>query len=197
MQKKKKSWLSLLNPFEWIHAALVLLAALFSPLLRLLGLMPHPNTEHFENIKRSDVDDAETLAMEQEAAVDHIIADISPAEVVRAYARADTAGRATMDLSALDFAQQDWLMRLTDEELSKLAMSTTGGCARSLEAMEVRPVYAKPTPETETAETLAIPTVEDIEEEKRQFIAARYRELFVAPGAANPNPRYVPGLTVH
>jgi len=192
METKKKSIWSLLNPLEWLNAAFSLLAAVFAPLLRWLGMLTPPSTTGFENIAKADVDDAAKLAAEQEAAVDAITREMSPAEVVHAYARADAAGRAGMDLSVLDFDQQDWLLRLSDEDLSKLAMSTKGGCARSLEAKEVLPMYRKPPAEMEAPEVLQTPSAEEIEEMKREFVSARFRELFLAPGVANPNPRYVP-----
>lgn len=200
METKKKSMWSLLNPLEWLSAALQLLAAVFGPLLGWLGMLTPPSTEGFENIRKADVEDAKQIAEQQEAAVDAITRDISPAEVVRAYARADAASRAEMDLQALDDAQKDWLMRLSDEDLGKLGMSTSSGCARSLEAMEVRPSYAKQKPEMETAETYQIPTEDDVEEAKRQQIAALFRqvqrELFHAPGIPNLHPKHTPA-TLH
>ena len=192
METKKKSIWSLLNPLEWLNAAFSLLAAVFAPLLRWLGMLTPPSTTGFENIAKADVDDAAKLAAEQEAAVDAITREMSPAEVVHAYARADAAGRAGMDLSVLDFDQQDWLLRLSDEDLSKLAMSTKRGCARSLEAKEVLPMYRKPPAEMEAPEVLTTPSTGEIEEMKREFVSARFRELFLAPGVANPNPRYLP-----
>lgn len=91
-------------------------------------------------------------------------------------------------------------MRLSDEDLSKLGMSTTGACARSLEALEVRPAYPKPSAETETAEIYQIPTEDDVEEAKRQQIAALFRqvqrELFHAPGIPNLHPKHTPA-TLH
>lgn len=125
---------------------------------------------------------------------------MSPSEVVRAYARANAAGRAEMDLSALDDAQQDWLMRLSEEDLDKLGMSTTSACSRSLEAKAVLPTYAKAKPETKTPEIYQIPTFEDEEEWKREQIAALYRqvqrELWLGPGVPNLNPKHTP-TTLH
>lgn len=200
MEKKKKSMWALLNPLEWIQAAFALLAAVFGPLLRWLGMLTPPSTDGFQNIQKADVEDAAKLAAEQEAAVDTLARAMSPAEVVRAYARADAAGRAEMDLRALDLAQQDWLLGLSEEDLSMLGMSTTSACARSLEAKEVRPAYAKQKPETETAEIYQIPTEDDVEEAKRQQIAALFRqvqrELFHAPGIPNLHPKHTPA-TLH
>lgn len=190
MEPKKKSWLDLLNPFTW-------LAAIFGPLLRWLGLMPTPQTGGFENIQRRDVDDAAKAARETEEAIDVIMKDMSPAEVAKAYASASPEDRGLMDLSVLDTDGQDWLLGLSDDDLTLLSISTIGGCARSLEARAVKPIYPKPTAETETAEILKIPTAADEEEEKRTFVAARFRELFHAPGVPNLNPRYVPGATLH
>lgn len=200
MKKKTKSMWALLNPFEWIAGFFQMLAAVFGPLLRWLGMLTSPRTDGFESIQKEDVEDAKKLAQEQEAAVDTLARAMPPAEVVRAYARADTAGRATMDLRALDASEQDWLLGLSDEDLDKLAMSTTGGCTRSLEAKDVKPSYAKQKPEMETVEILRTPTEEDEEEWKRQQIAALFRqvqrELWLAPGVPNPNPRHTP-TTLH
>jgi hypothetical protein len=196
MEKKKRWWWSILNPLEWFQAAFALLAAVFAPLLRWLGMLTPPSTGGFENLTKADVEDAAKLAAEQEAAVDAITQQMSPGEVVRAYAKADVAGRASMDLRVLDDAQQDWLLRLSEEDLDKLGMSTTGACGRSLEAKEVRPAYAKTQPETKTAEILPTPSAEEIEEMNREFVAARFRELFHAPGVPNTNPRYTPA-TAH
>ncbi|CUW87423.1 hypothetical protein [Agrobacterium genomosp. 2] len=190
METKKKSWITLLNPFNWLFA-------LFEPILRFLGLMPPPRTDGFENLQKADVDEAAEDAKRTEEAIDAIMKEMSPAEVVKAYATASPEDRATMDLSALDAGGQDWLQSLSADDLTLLSMSTTGGCARSLEARAVKPIYPRPAAETEKAEILKIPTLEDVEEEKRAFVAARYRELFHAPGIANTNPRYVPSGTVH
>lgn len=190
MNEKKKSLWSLLNPLTWI-------GAIFGSLLRFFGLMPHPQTGGFENIQRADVEDAAKAARETEEAIDAIVADMSPAEVVKAYTSASAEDRAEMDLTALDAEGQDWLLSLSDDDLTLLAMSTTGGCARSLEARAVKPIYPRPQSEAETAKILRIQTAIDEEEEKRAFVAARFRELFLAPGVPNPNPRYVPGTTVH
>lgn len=193
MEKKTKSWGYLLNPFNW-------LAALFGPILRWLGLMPPPNTEGFENLSKADVDEAAEQATRTEEAVDAIMRDMSPAEVIRAYARADADTRSTMDLSALDLEGQDWLLGLSDEELDLLGMSTTGACARSLEARDVQPAYPKPRPELEAPEILAVPSAEDSEQWKRQRIADRFRqvqqELWLSPGVPNPKPKHA-AFTLH
>lgn len=196
MEKKKKSMWSLINPLEWIQAGFALLAAVFAPLLRWLGMLTPPSTDGFQNIQKEDIDDAANLAEEQEAAVDAIVKEMSPAEVVQAYANAAAAERVTMDLSALDLSQQDWLLGLSDEDLSKLGMLTRSGCARSLEARRVLPIYRKPPIEAEAPEALNTQSAEEIEEMKKEFVSARFRELFLAPGVANPNPRYVPD-TLH
>ncbi|OHV83629.1 hypothetical protein [Rhizobium sp. LCM 4573] len=200
MEKKKRSMRAFLNPLEWIAGFFQVLAAVFGPLLRWMGMLTPPSTEGFQNTQVADVEDARKLAEEQEAAVDAIVREMSPGEVVRAYARADAATRAEMDLSALDLAQQDWLMRLSDEDLSKLGMSTTAACARSLEAKTVKPAYPKAVAEMEAVEILKTPTEEEIEEMKRQQIAALFRqvqrELFHAPGVPNLNPKHTPA-TLH
>ncbi|WP_421405066.1 hypothetical protein [Agrobacterium fabrum] len=201
METKKKSIWSLLNPLEWLNAAFSLLAAVFGPLLRWLGMLTPPSTGGFENIQKADVEDAAKLAAEQEAAVDTLARTMSPAEVVRAYARAAAAGRAEMDLRALDLAQQDWLLGLSEEDLSMLGMSTTSACARSLKAKEVRPAYPKAAAEMEAPEILSTPNAEEEDEWKRQQITALYRqvqrELWLAPGVPNLNPKHTPVTTLH
>lgn len=191
MTEKKKSAWSLLNPMTWLDGFFAFLGAIFGPILRAFGMLPPPDTESFDDLSSGDVADAAKLAAEQEAAVEELQKEKSPAEIVRAYARADASERVTLDLSALNYDQQDWLLSLSDTELALLGMSTTSGCARSLERKEVLPIYAKQ-PATETAEILVIPAEHDIEEMKRDFISARFRELWHAPEVPNPNPRFIP-----
>lgn len=192
MNEKKSLW-NFLNP-------LALLDAIFGSLLRWLGLMPHPRTDGFENITKSDVEDAAKAARETEEAIDAIVKDMSPAEVVRAYARADINTRMTMDLSVIDLEGQDWLLSLSDEDLDLLGMSTTAACARSLEARAVQPAYARTKPEPEASEILTIPSAEDEEEWKRQQIAERFRqvqrELWLSPGVPDLKPKHA-AFTAH
>lgn len=190
MKSKRDSIWTWLNPFTW-------LAALFAPILRFLGLLPPPRADGFENIQRCDIAEAAETAKRTEEAIDAIARDMSPADVVKAYAAASSEARSEMDLSALDFDAQGWLLGLSDDDLTLLAMSTTAGCARSLEARAVKPIFPKKTgAKTETAEILEIPTEVDEKEQKRQAIAERFRqirkELWLAPGVANSNPRHIP-----
>ena len=193
MNEKKKSLLVLLNPITW-------LAAIFAPLLRFLGLLSPPNTEGFENLTRANVDEAAADAKRAEEAIDAIVREMSPAEVVRAYARSDVDTRATMDISALDLEGQDWLLNLSDGGLCLLGMSTMAACARSLEARAVLPAYPRPQLEKEAPGILAIPSAENEEEKKRRYIAERFqqveRELWLSPGVSNPKPQHVP-ITIH
>lgn len=197
MRNKKRSTWTLLNPMFWIEAARSLLAALFGPLLRWLGLLTPPSTNGFQDIQKSDVDEAGKDAANDEAAVDAILQQMSPAQVVKAYAAASPNERALMDLSALDSDDQNWLLNLSDDDLTLLAMSTTCGCARSLESKAVKPIYPRHLMDEKEAEILAIPTPIDEEEQKRQFIAARVRALFHAPGVSNLNAQYLPNVTLH
>lgn len=201
MEKKKKSIWQMLNPLEWIEAALSLLAWLLGPLLKLFGMLPHPSTGGFENISKADVDEAAEDARRTEEAIDAMMNEKSAAQVVKDYANATPEDRALMDLSALDEAGQQWLQSLSADDLTLLSMSTTGGCARSLEARAVKPIYPRPAAEMEEAEILRIPTVEDVEEEKRRLIAERFRqvqrELWLSPGVPNMNPRHVSRTTLH
>lgn len=200
MEKKKKSAWAILNPLEWILGAFKLFAWVMGPILRWLGMMPPPRTDGFENIQKRDVDEAAEQATRSEEAVDAIMRDMSPADVVKAYARADSDTRSSMDLSVLDLEGQDWLLSLSEEDLDLLGMSTTGACARSLEAREVKAAYPKPRPETEAPEILSVPSAEDTDEWKRQQIAERFRqvqqELWLSPGVPNPKPKHA-AFTLH
>lgn len=194
MKPRKRSLVELLNPFSW-------LAAIFEPLLRWLGLLPPPSTSDFENIQPADVDEAAAAAERSEEALDAIVADTSPAEVVKAYAAASPSARSEMDLSSLEYDVQDWLLGLSDDELTRLAMSTTAGCARSLRAKAVRPIYQSPPADVEEAHILQFPTAADLEKEKRKTIAKRFqqvrRELWLAQGASDRDPHHVPRPTLH
>lgn len=198
MEKKKSLW-NLVNPFEWLNAAFGLLAWVFGPILRFFGMMPHPPTNGFENIQKADVDEAAADATSTEEAIDAIMREMSPAEVVHAYANASPDNRGAMDLSVIDVDGQNWLLNLSDDDLTLLAMSTIGGCARSLDSRSVKPTYPRPSVEPEAAETLKIPTAVDIEEQNRQLIAERFRSELKAlsPRPGNPNPKYTPMPTLH
>ena len=198
MEKKKSMW-NLLNPFEWLNAAFGLLAWVFGPILRFLGMMPHPPTTGFENLQKADVDEAAADAANTEEAIDGILREMSPAEVVHAYANASPDNKAAMDLSLIDEDGQNWLLNLSDDDLTLLAMSTIGGCARSLEARALKPSYPRPSLEPEAAEILTIPTAVDIEEQNRQLIAERFRAELraLSPRPGNLDPQYTPMPTLH
>lgn len=193
MEKKRKSLWSLLNPLEW-------LSAIFGPILRFFGMLSPPSTEGFQNIQREDVAEAAEDAKRTEEAIDAIMQQMSPAEVVKAYASAAPEDRALMDLSALDAEGEDWLHSLREDDLTLLSMSTTAGCARSLEARAMKPIYPRQQPEAETPEILRIPSAEEVEDEKWRLIAEKFRqvqrELWLSPGVPNPEPRHVPS-TLH
>jgi len=105
-----------------------------------------------------------------------------------------------MVLTALDAEGVDWLLSLSDDDLTLLSISTIGGCARSLEARAMKPIYARPQAEMETPEILAIPGVMDIEEENRQRISERFRqvqrELWLSPGVPALQPKHA-SFTLH
>ncbi len=198
MEKKKSAW-NLLNPLAWFEAAFGLLAWVFGPILRFLGLMPHPPTTGFENLQKADVDEAAADATNAQEANDAIFREMSPAEVVKAYASATPEDRAAMDLSVIDELGQDWLLNLSDDDLNLLSMSTVGGCARSLESRAVSPTYRRPVENEKEAEILTIPIPEDVDEVKRQLIAERFRAELraLSPSPGNFNPKYTPMPTLH
>ncbi|NLS04818.1 hypothetical protein HGP14_15790 [Rhizobium sp. P32RR-XVIII] len=110
--------------------------------------------------------------------------------VLGAYCRANEADRPLMDLSALSEWEQDWLLNISAVDLVLLGGSPLSAVERSLEHRMVIPHFAKPKRSTETSEIL--PSEEDVEQRRRDFVSARFRELFNAPGVPNLNPKYAP-----
>lgn len=196
-QKKRPAW-ALLNPLSWIEAVLGLFATLFRPLLKWLGMLSPPSTEGFKNTQVADVEDEARDARNAEAAIDAIICEKSAAEIVKAYAMAGREERATMDLSVLETDAQDWLLGLSEDDLTLMGMSNIGGCARSLKAKQVLPSYSRPRDEKSASELLLVPDSADEDQQRRQHIAERFREVLRLPlGISNADPRYIPGVTFH
>jgi hypothetical protein len=196
------------NPISWIDAVLHLLGAVLNRIFRFFGLVPPPRTDGHENLQMEDIIDAEKEATRAQEAIDTMAADMTPAQIVHAYCTASEEGRKTMDLGKLTSEQQDWLLRLSDADLVMLGQSGEAACKQSLEAGKLLLNRAKLRPaETEAApHVLRIPGAaaiveETSEDEKRkylrEFIAARHSELFMASGAANPNPKFAPRATLH
>jgi nucleotide-binding universal stress UspA family protein len=192
------------NPLAWVDAILQVIGAIFRSICEFLGLLSPPPTDRHENIQVADVDAAEKDAREAQTAVDEIVADMTPAQIVHAYCRATEEVRKTMDLAKLSIDQQDWLMRLSDADLVMLGESGEAACGRSVMARKVMVSRSKlRIPEMETApQVLATPEPMS-EDEKREFMLElmkdRHSELFLASGAANTNPKFVPrsGATLH
>ncbi len=176
-----------LNPMWYLNGITSFLYDVFEPILRWLGLMkseppiPHDDTQ---------VDDVLAAAQEAAAhaeALEELVKEMAPAEVVRAYAKAAAEDRPGMDLSALTEQQQDWLLSRGDVDLIYLANETDGGLARSLEALQVfRWKHRRQQPEP--APILSATVMSD--NDKAEFIAARYRELRLLDGSPNPKPQY-------
>lgn len=185
------------NPFAWADAVLQVLGAILHKIFAFFGMLSPPRTDGHENIQVADVEAAEKEAREALAAVDEIEAEMSPAQVVHAYCSATEDSRKTMDLSKLSVEQQDWLMRLSDAELVMLGVSGEAACGWSVEARKLIVSRSKLRPaELETAPgILAIPEPM-AEDEKREalmeFLKDRHGELYLASGAANPDPKFVP-----
>ena len=189
------------NPFSWIEAILQTIGAILRDIFALFGMMPPPPTSGHENIQVDDVSAAEKDARKEQEATDQILADLTPAKIVHAYCTASEEARKTIDLSALTFEQQDWLMRLSDADLVMLGKSGEAACRRSVEAGRLLVNRAKLRPaELATAPLVlkipgAEPPVEEMsEDEKREylqeFFAARHAELFKPSGLPNTNPKF-------
>jgi hypothetical protein len=180
------------NPFAWFGAILQSILAFF-------GMLPHPRTDGHENLQVADVETAEKDARKEQEAIDEIIADMTPAQIVHAFCRATVDARKGIDLTKLTDDQQDWLLRLSDADLIMLGESGEDACRRSVEAGKLMVSKAKlrPTEMESAPQILTIPEPMD-EDEKRQFLKDRYDELFMAPGVPNMNPKFTPrNATLH
>jgi hypothetical protein len=190
------------NPFAWLGAVLRSIFAFF-------GMMSTPSTGGHENLQVADVEDAEKVAREAQEAIDVILTDMSPAQVVHAYCTAPEDARKAIDLTKLSVDQQDWLLRLSDADLAMLGRSGEAACGRSVEARKLMLNRQRLRPsETEAApQVLKIPGAEPIvdlmtedqkREQVREFFADRHGELFLAPGIPNLDPKFTPrSATVH
>ncbi len=197
------------NPLSWIGTILQSIGAFLHMLGISFGLIQPPRTDGHENIQADDVSAAEKDARKEQEAINQILADLTPAEIVHAYCTASEEARKTIDLSALTVEQQDWLMRLSDAELVMLGKSGEAACRRSVEAGKLLVNRARLRPAgMETApQVLKIPGAEPIieemsEDEKRdylqEFFAARHAELFEPSGLPNTNPKFAPrSATLH
>jgi hypothetical protein len=195
-QPKEIDMLKILNPLWWLGLLGNVLHDVFGPLLRALGFMKSlPPTGPHDNTQPGDVFDAQNLAAAQHAAADTLDKAMSPAEVVQAYCRATEGDRKMMDLSALSDGQQDWLLGLSDVDYVLLGNESVSGCERSLEALQVFRFKRRAAAETASPIVLSTDTAEEMtDEQKQDFISARFLELFQAPGAANAEPRFRPIL---
>ena len=199
---KKTTQIQWWNPFAWFGAILQSILAFF-------GMLPHPRTDGHESILPADVADAEKDARKAQEAIDTIMADMTPAQIVHSYCTASEEVRKTMDLGKLTTEQQDWLMRLSDADLVMLGNSGEAACKRSVEARKLMVSRTKLRPaEMETApRILKIPEAEPIVEEMsedgrkewlREFFADRHAELFTPSGLPNTDPKFAPrSATLH
>lgn len=197
------------NPLAWIDAILQTIGGILHRIFAFLGMMSPPSTGGHENVQVADVEDAEKVAREAQEAIDDILADMTPAQIVHTYCTASEDARKAIDLTKLSVDQQDWLLRLSDADLAMLGRSGEAACGRSVEARKLMLNRQRLRPaETESApQVLEIPVAEPIvdeltEDEKRQFlrefIADRHAELFLPSGAPNTDPKFTPrSATVH
>lgn len=197
------------NPFSWLEAFMQTIGGILHRIFAFLGMMSPPSTGGHENVQVADVEDAEKVAREAQEAIDEILADMTPAQIVHAYCTASEDARKAIDLTKLSVDQQDWLLRLSDADLVMLGKSGEAACGRSVEARKLMFNRQKLRPaETEAAaRVLKIPGAEPIveemsEDEKREylrdFFADRHAELFLPSGAPNTDPKFTPrSATVH
>lgn len=179
--------LKILNPMWYLNGITSFLYDVFGPILRWLGLMKSQPPVAHDNTQIDDVFDATREAAAHAAALEELGEKTTPAEVVRAYAKANADDRPGMDLSALSEQQQDWLLSRSDVDLVFLANETSAGLERSLEALKVFQ-WKMRRPDSEPAPVLSTTSMSD--EEKALFIRARVAELWLPDGSANPKPQY-------
>lgn len=187
------------NPFHWIELVLQVVGAIFRQILEFFGMLAPPQTDQHQNIQLADVEDEKKTAEEQQAAIDHLHREMTPAQLVLAYCRATEDDRRMMNLEKLSVEQQDWLMRLSDRELVLLGASGEPACGRSVEAMKIMVSRSKlKAPELET-ERMVMPIPKDrpmTEEQKQQFVEDRFDELFPGLRKAQANPKCRPAGSV-
>lgn len=196
------------NPFSWLDAILRTVGGILHGIFAFLGMISPPSTGGHENLHVADVEGAEKVAREAQAAIDVILADMTPAQIVHGYCTASEEARKTIDLTKLSVDQQDWLLRLSDADLAMLGGSGEAACGRSVEACKLilNRQRLRPLEMVSAPQVLKIPgepIVEEMTEDEkrerlREFIADRHSELFLASGAVNPEPKFTPrGATVH
>lgn len=183
------------NPLGWVDMILQVIGAVFRTILEFFGMLTPPPTDQHENIQLADVDDEKKTAEEQQAAIDHLDREMTPAQIIHAYCRATEDERRLMNLEKLSVKQQDWLMRLSDAQLVMLGESGEGACGRSVEALKLMVSRSKLRPPEIEAAPLALPIPKDIpmtEEQRQQFVEERFDELFPGFRAAHMNPKCRP-----
>ena len=179
-----------LNPLFCLQTIYAFFTALITDILKLFGLAPRPATDDFENIQAKDVEDAAAGAVEREASADALFHELSPAQVVHAYAQATEEQRAVMDLGQLSQVEQDWLLGLSDTDLVLLGASGMAACARSLRD---RAVLTNPKRlrggdfDMSDKDSVLRPDDDDREAANRGYISARFQALMSAPAGTNPH----------
>jgi hypothetical protein len=179
-----------LNPLCWFQQIYAFVAALVTDILKLFGRMPPPATDGFENIQANDVEDAAAGAVEKEASVDASLQQLTPPDIVHAYALATEEQRATMDLGKLSPLEQDWLLALDETDLILLGQSGVGACARSLRSRAVFPSVRRLRGEDNDLrheECDQCPDDADRDAGKRTYISARFHELMSTPSGSDPH----------
>lgn len=186
------------NPLGWVDMILQAIGAILHSILAFFGMLSPPSTDGHQNIQIADVEVEKKTAEEQQAAVDHLHREMTPAQLVHAYCSATEGDRRLMNLEKLSMEQQDWLMRQSDRDLVLLGASGEAACGRSVEALKLMVSKSKlRTPEIETTPVvLPIPSnMSMTEEQKREAVEDRIDELF--PGLRMPhmNPKCRPACS--
>ncbi|NKJ77778.1 hypothetical protein [Rhizobium leguminosarum] len=183
------------NPLGWVDMILQVVGAIFRSILEFFGMLAPPPSDQHENIQIADVDDEKKAAEEQQAAIDHLQSEMTPAQIVHAYCRATEDDRRLVNLSKLSVEQQDWLMRLSDAQLVMLGESGEGACGRSVEALRLMVSKSKLRASEIEAAPVVLPIPSDVpmtEEQKREAVEDRIDELFPGLRIPHMNPKCRP-----
>ena len=170
---QKKWW----NPVSWMQYALEgvwsILSGIWTAILGIFGIHPTAPGGAHEDIKLGDVDDAAAAEADKQALADLMTAEMTPVDVVLAYASAGLMDRPTVDLGKLTPQQQDWLVSLSEGDLALLSASGHPSCEMSLKALKAIPYLTKLRAETapdKAPEPIILQT-------KEELIRERYLEV--------------------
>jgi len=122
--------------FKFMKQLMAVMAAMMNSLLRIFGLPQFPVREPLPSVNKHEIlsEVRDTLGQtHQPPTSDKLLKPTSEAgHTLWRYACASAEERAEMDLLALSSEQQNWLLMLSDADLSRLAQVGIDGCTRAI-----------------------------------------------------------------